>query len=869
MHISTIFESSMTAVRVGSFACAVTMASAHVAHATPLGTPWGLRVPSNAHASQDASSEWPQSLKDGDRNIMVYQPQFERLNGSALTMSAAITVESADASGSTTARNGVATLKAQAVPADVPGELEINGMTCASVAFEGGADDAFAAQLSSLLAGVAFTIDRATLVEDMQLANERTVGTPGLSFQPPRFVDSNVAAVLVSIDGQPIMVPAGANGWNFVKNTAFMVLRSPDGRWFVEVGGGAVGASAVWMSADSMTGGYARCDAPPADAIAAFGASKSAPDALAGAEPTNGLPPASVPKRVVVATEPTVLIAIDGAPKLIDAGDGVRAVTNANCVLLHVASPSEWWTLQSGRWFHAAPSTPWKYAPPSEVPAAFAQLPSTGRLAAARASVPSTPEAKSAVVAASEVHTVTVKMDATCSVTYAGEPVFRPAATTGPAATVGYATNASDPVLGVGTSFYCCKSGAWFTSTAASGPWAVTADVPAAIYSIPPSCPDYPVTYVSVYGSTKDPSTDALTSVTFGFTSGYLGTYLNGGTPVYGTGYQYASGASAVNADNYQAQPQTYGTTALYDNQTGTYAPNGYSSDYNYLYPSVQPYYLDNGYDGWGWCPYWSSGWGSGYNSWWGYHNWSWWSNHWNPHWNPNWQNDWQQNHRVYANNRANNALAGYSASNPWGESADWQKWNAASAAGDEPQNKTPANWQKWNAASTAGNEPQNKTPADWQKWNAASAAGDEPQNKTPADWQRWNAASAAGNEPQDKTPANWQKWNAASASGNEPQNQTPADWQKWNTGNGESSTFNRNQNYNWNNGNRSNASRGTGWNTQPNRGFNNTTVNRNYGASPRVGYSGFHPSYNYNYRPAGGGYRAPMASGFHGGGRR
>ncbi|MCE2884840.1 MAG: hypothetical protein LW806_08080 [Planctomycetaceae bacterium] len=846
MQISSPPQSAARSfVLLAGLATSFALASSGLASAAPqgaAGTPTAAATPA-----------WPQMVKDGNDAIIVYQPQFERLNGDVLTMSAAVTVESQGADGKTSSRDGIATLSAQAVAADVPGELEINGITCASAAFDGSTDTDFASRLSGLLTGVAFTIDRATLVEDMQIVDARSTGTPGLSFQPPRFVDSNVAAVLVSIDGQPILVPAGTNGWKSVKNTAFVVLQSPEGRWFVEIGAGAPGSTAVWMSSDTLTGTYASCDAPPADAVAALGTAKAAPDALSGAAPAISTPPAGVPKRVVVATEPTVLIAIDGTPKMMDAAPGVLAVTNANCVLLHVASPNEWWTLQAGRWFHAAPSSPWKYAPPEQVPAVFAQLPSSGRLAAARASVPGTAEAKAAVVAASEVRTVTVKMDATCSVTYAGEPAFRPAGSSGAAASVGYATNASEPVLGVGTAFYCCQSGVWFTSSAASGPWTVTDDVPAAIYAIPPSCPDYPVTYVSVYGSTKDPSSGALTSVTFGYTSGYLGTYLNGGTPVYGTGYNYGSsdagsGASTTTADNYQAEPQTYGANALYDNQSGTYAPNGYSSDYNYLYPSVQPYYLDNGWDGWGWCPYWSSGWGWGYNSWYGYHNWSWWSNHWNPYQNPNWRNDWQQNHQNYANNRANNALAGSSASNPWGESSDWQKWNAANAAGDEPQNKTPA---------------------DWQKWNAANAAGDEPQNKTPADWQRWNAANAAGDEPQDKTPANWQKWNAANAAGDEPQDKTPADWQKWNTGSGESPNLTRNQPYNWNNGSRSNASRGTGWNTQSSRDFNNSSVNRNYGAAPRAGYSGFHPSYNYGYRPSWGGSRAPAAGGARGGGGR
>src|SRR5205807_1580981 len=65
------------------------------------------------------------------------------------------------------------------------------------------------------------------------------------------------------------------------------------------------------------------------------------------------------------------------------------------------------------------------------------------------------------------------------------------------------------------------------------GPWAVADSVPAAIYSIPPSCPIHYVTYVRVYDATPD-------VVFVGYTPGYLGTCLSeDGCVVWGTGFWY------------------------------------------------------------------------------------------------------------------------------------------------------------------------------------------------------------------------------------------------------------------------------------------------------------------------------------------
>jgi hypothetical protein len=177
-------------------------------------------------------------------------------------------------------------------------------------------------------------------------------------------------------------------------------------------------------------------------------------------------------------------------------------------------------------------------------------------------SVPGTPEAQEAVLLAQIPQTATVKRsEAKVTVTYAGEPQFKPI--TGTA--MQYAVNTSFDVIRVGDLYYVCFQGVWFRSTTPQGPWVVADSVPQQIYTIPPSSPVYHVTYVHVYDSTPD-------TVVVGYTSGYMGVYPYGGTVVFGTGYYYppyvwASGPVPV----YYPYPYSYGTAAYYNPYTGAY----------------------------------------------------------------------------------------------------------------------------------------------------------------------------------------------------------------------------------------------------------------------------------------------------------
>src|SRR6185436_16047634 len=108
------------------------------------------------------------------------------------------------------------------------------------------------------------------------------------------------------------------------------------------------------------------------------------------------------------------------------------------------------------------------------------------------------------------------RAEAKLTVDYLGEPDFIAI----PSTSLTYAANTATPVIRVSSkSFYACQGGVWFVATDAHGPWVAATSVPAAIYTIPVSCPIHYVTYAYVYGY-------SASQVYVGYTPGYAGTVV-------------------------------------------------------------------------------------------------------------------------------------------------------------------------------------------------------------------------------------------------------------------------------------------------------------------------------------------------------
>jgi hypothetical protein len=269
---------------------------------------------------------------------------------------------------------------------------------------------------------------------------------------------------------------------------------------------------------------------------------------------------------IFTSATPAAIIVTNGRPQYVSiAGTSLQYVANSDAVLFRDSRGGTLYYLVSGRWFSSAGlEGPWTFAT-SNLPADFARIPANGPRGFVRVSVPGTPEAQEALLEAqipqqAKLNRSTAKLE----VVYAGAPQFITIAGT----PLFYAPNTSFSVVRYGEGYYSCYQGAWFTATAPMGPWTLADSVPPVIYSIPPSNPVYPCTFVRVYASSPD-------TVVYGYTSGYTMSYVVAGVVVYGTGYYYPPYLYPAAVPIYYPYPFSYAGATYYNPATGAWAHGG------------------------------------------------------------------------------------------------------------------------------------------------------------------------------------------------------------------------------------------------------------------------------------------------------
>src|SRR5262245_16473735 len=401
-----------------------------------------------------------------------------------------------------------------------------------------------------------------------------------LAATPPTIFYSERPAFLVLLDGKPILSPIEGTDLLFVVNTNWNLFLQTGTSGYYLLNGKS------WLTASDLQGPWSPAGTLPPSF-------NKLPNTENWQEVRSNLPgqpsqEGDVP-QIFVSETPAELIVTKGTPTLTPIeGTKLLYVTNTDSDLFLYSGDGEYYYLVSGRWFKAKSlNGPWAPAT-TNLPADFAKIPPESPRGIVLSSVPGTPEAREALLVAQIPQTATVKRsEAKVAVTYAGEPQFKPITGT----SMQYATNTSFDVIRVGDLYYVCFQGVWFRSTSPQGPWVVADAVPQQIYTIPPSSPLYRVTYVYVYNAT--PST-----VTVGYTSGYVGVYPYGGAVVFGTGYYYppyvwASGPVPV----YYPYPYSYGTAAYYNPYTGAYGrgaavygPYGGAGAASYYNPTTGTY---------------------------------------------------------------------------------------------------------------------------------------------------------------------------------------------------------------------------------------------------------------------------------------
>lgn len=379
---------------------------------------------------------------------------------------------------------------------------------------------------------------------------------------PPAIFVSYAPAILLALDGDPVLADVPKTSLAFVVNTTWpLFYDKPKPSYYLLI-------DQQWMTAAGLAGPWSTTLKLPSDMAKMAGDPEWA--AL-----KKVIPPPVVPKGVIpgvfYSNRPAEMILFDGKPAYSSIpGTQLSYATNTSSYLFLHKATNQYYYLTGGRWFRSnSLQGPWSFAT-TDLPVDFAKIPLSSPASVIRASVPGTDEAKDAVLLAQVPTRMTVNpatAAANVKVVYGGEPRFEPISGT----TLYYAANTQDKVIKVGDVYYLCLQGVWFLSTSPQGPWTVASSVPQVIYTIPPSSPVYNVTYVTQ-------TTVAGGSVQCSYTAGYMGAFIVG----VGVGAIIANGSGhyyppyiyhpPYGYPQYYPPPHTYGAYRThYNPATGTH----------------------------------------------------------------------------------------------------------------------------------------------------------------------------------------------------------------------------------------------------------------------------------------------------------
>ena len=512
----------------------------------------GYSLPAQAQGASTPTTippdPWPRVIDLTSGQVLVYQPQINSWKGNQLDFRAALAIKPAGAKDESF---GVITATTRTQVDKVARTVVFENMKISKIDFPTLADRgaAYTAQLQTDFVKTlrSISLDR---MEAALAASGVTAPPVELNNTPPQVIVSYSPAILVPIDGPPVLKPTSDSRFQRVINTRALILQGGfEQDYFIHVYDG-------WLKSSSLTGPWTKSDFQPLgmDQVAQQIAKSGRVDMLDGGAKANPKPSlANGVPAIYITQGPAELIMFRGQPDFVPlSGTQLLWAANTTSDVFIDTSNSEYYVLLSGRWFRSAALTgPWTFVAANALPADFARIPPSSLAGAVLPTIAGTPQALAAAIADSIPQTATVplKNGPKFTPSFDGVPQYAPI----PGTPLSYVINSSEPVIQVlPNAYYAVVAGVWFTAPQITGPWGIATSVPEVIYKIPPSSPLYYVTYVRIYEATPQ-------YVYVGYTPGYLGTVVSPyGTIVYGTGYVYSPWIGSY----WYPTPYTYGLAA-------------------------------------------------------------------------------------------------------------------------------------------------------------------------------------------------------------------------------------------------------------------------------------------------------------------
>lgn len=511
-----------------------------------------------AFAAAPVSGPWPHHYTIDGASLTFYQPQLDSLEGNILKGRSAVSITkpvAADknAKEKTQQVYGVIWFSARANTDTVGRTALLDNINIEKVSFptDTSSQEAYLALIHKALPrqGLVTSLDQ---LEASLAINHQEVqqSTAAIENTPPQILFTFSPALLVLVDGEPVLSPTNQKGISRVINTRSLLLIEGE-QWYLNFAG-------HWMTSPGLNGPWIGVKSVSQALNQAMAQAINAKTVNVMNKPSEEMKKMLMKNQypaIYTATSPTELITVYGEPQFTPIENtGLSYITNTTSdVFIDATTDNAWYVLLSGRWFTASSTKgPWTYVAGDKLPADFAKIPPDNVKSPVLASIPGTPQARESLIANSIPQTASVNIHkAKLQVAYdGGTAKFKPIDGT----SMHYAVNTPLPVIQLSpTAYYAVQNGVWFTAANPDGPWLVALSVPAIIYTIPASSPVHYVTYVHVYNHTD-------TLVYVGYTPGYYGTVVSNGVVVYGTGYNYTPWVSTV----WYGYPATYGYNAAF-----------------------------------------------------------------------------------------------------------------------------------------------------------------------------------------------------------------------------------------------------------------------------------------------------------------
>jgi hypothetical protein len=600
-------------------------------YAAPFSSASGQTSSNGVQRTGSVDLEWPRRIQSGDTTILFYHPQIEKWQGDQIQAYAAVAVETA---GSDRQTYGRVYFTAHATVDKVNRLVTLDNFRMTKGSFPTASDQTsrYLSIIQQAQGNRVETVPQDQIVSQLTLAQAERKTSEQLRNDPPRIIFSTKPAVLVLIDGQPVLRPSGEGDLQRVVNTrALILLDRSRGTYYLTLMDG-------WVQASSPEGPWTFAQDVPsaAERMRAKLALTSQVDLMNGrqigeagqdAQMERGrrdiaTPPAQTAEQmesladrakdgtfptIYISTVPAELLMADGEPQFKPIPNtGLLYVANSGNQIFMNTANQNYYILVSGRWFAGrSMEGPWQYVPGGNLPQDFAKIPEGDPKASVLASTPGTAAAQEAAIENDIPQTAGVdRNQAHLRVEYDGEPQFEAI----PGTRLRYAANSGTPVIEVAQNdFRAVQDGVWFAANSPYGPWVVATSVPPDVYSIPPSSPVHNVTHVQIYDYTPD-------TVYCGYTPGYYGTCVDPyGCVVYGTGWYYRPYIGSV----WFGCPWTYGWGVGFG--WSPWWGWGFGFGAGFLFPFCRPWW---GGFGWGF-PRWGFGFGIGFGFGWG-RGWGW-----------------------------------------------------------------------------------------------------------------------------------------------------------------------------------------------------------------------------------------------------